>query len=343
MLGKTIYSFEDDKLSKLNIVALIKRKPGVALTVAYLSSVVILVGALYYIYKINGFVDAETKINFFLSFSASLLEDLVFFFLIGIIIFIITLKRMEDNEIDVRLDTVINSPNVTASAREFFRSETKSVLAFYEKYDVLIKIMEYNEEVGAYKIYLSVYGIIDNMCEDVQFNVQTNAFVETGVKIDDSWGELTIFYIKDIISGKSAGEPIGIPIQLKEKGYNKTTPLLISKSGKAEYRLGFGVWSKYNQKDDLFLTSVDRFVDSYNLIIENGLEEEVSFEFSAKIEYQNELHLQETRVLQTLTKLDPHNHFQLMKGSNLKPEESIRIFFGKPIRQTNIKGDNKNG
>jgi hypothetical protein len=337
---------KDIKASKQNVSDFIKKKPGIALAIAYLCSGVIFAGSIYYLYQKNGSVDVDivnkTVNNFFLSFSASLLEDLVFFFFIGIVLFIITLKKMEDNEIDVRLDTVINSPNVTASAREYFRNETKSVLAFYERCDVLIKITQYDKKVGAYKLYLSFNAIINNMCKDIQFNVQTNAFVKPGVEVNNNWGELTIFNIKDIASGSNAGEPIGIPVQLDEKGYNKTIPLLISDSGKAEYQLGFGIWSKYDQVEDLFLTSVDRFTDSYNLTIENGLEDEISFKFSAKLESQDELYQPEVREFQPLTKLEPHSQFQLMKGNNLKPKEIVKIFLGKPhVSETTLKGDCK--
>ncbi len=329
------------KSSKNNISEFIKRKPGIALAISYLCSGFILGATIFFLYKSGSFDKTDLVENFSLSFSASLLEDLVFFFFIGIVLFIITLKKMEDNEIDVRLDTVINSPNVTASAREYFRKETKAVLAFYEKCDVLIKITEYDENTGTYKLYLSFDAIINNMCKDIQFNVQTNAFVKPGLEVNNNWGELTIFNIKDVASGNQAGEPVGIPVRLYEKGYNNTVPLLISDSGKAEYKLGFGIWTKYDQEKELFFTSVDRFSDSYNLTLENGLNENISFEFYAKIKSQNELYQSETAQLQPLTELGPKNRFQIMKGNNLKPTDRIQIYFGKPLLKPKKDGGQK--
>ncbi len=210
----------------------IKRRPALALSLAYLCSVIIFCVFIYLQYR-NG-----SLAGFSVSFAAALLEDLVFFFFIGITLFVITLKKLEDNEIDVRLDTVISSPNVTASAREYFRKETKSVLAFYEKCNVVIKICGCDKETSTYKLYFMFDSTIINMCKDINFNVSTNAFVKPGRSVNENWGEVTILTIKDLTSGNEVGETVGFPKMLTESGYNETFPLLISANGKAEYKFG---------------------------------------------------------------------------------------------------------
>jgi len=313
----------------------IKRKPGITLALAYLCSVIIFAYTAYHSKVLLKYDD------FILSFSASLLEDLIFFFLIGIVLFILTLKKPEDNELDVRLDTVISSPNVTASARDYFRDETKSALAFYERSEVIIKISQFNEKNKTYKLFFNIYSVIINMCKDIHFELETNAYVIPGLEVNGDYGDITILEIKDKLTNNQAGElPVGIPIPLKKIGYDKTIPLRISANGKADYKFGFRIWSGYNQNERLFYTTVDRFTDSYNLSIVNDLENNFSFYVKVLLKRKKVLDENQTETIFESKGLEPGETATIIEESSLNPGDKLQFYFGEPML---LKSEINNG
>jgi hypothetical protein len=333
-MNNKLFSEKNSLRSRIDII---KRRPGISLAVAYFISLLIFCFIVYK-YKTNLSSNFD---DFTISFAASLLEDLLFFLFIGIVLFIITIKKPEDNDIDVRLDTVISSQNVTAQAKNHFRSETKSVLAFYERCDVSIEIHEFDEALQAYKLFFIFDAVITNMCQDIPFQLMTYAFTTPGVEKDGQLGEIIALYIKDSNSGEQVGETVGSLKKLGKKGYIKKVPLEISANGKAEYKFAFWIWSEIGHKDKPFYTAVDRFTDTYNLSVKNKLTNDLILPFSADLNHKDEPYKLIKKPLLQCAKVKSGERKKIMENDSLKPGESIDIFFLKPENIHNNQEERK--
>lgn len=315
---------DKDKLS-VRIVRKIQERRGVALLSAYAISLVIFFIAIIFI---------KDKSSLAISFSASLLEDIVFFSLIGIVIFIITMKDGKDEDIYIRLDNVINGSNLLKykNAKNYFHGQTKQALAFYSRYKTTINIDEQNSHMKAYKIYTVSSGVIVNMCADIPFEDHTNVRAYPGVNVNGQNGEVTFYQIKDRISGDIVGEKIGKPIALKPTvGYSHNAKLFISANGKADYDYAFWLWSKYDQREKMFNLMIDRFASSYELEIQNSLKDNMSVYFEASLVKMNDESFATVSEILCKTKLLSGERIIIPNLDSLKPLDYIKIYFGPPV------------
>lgn len=313
-----------------NIANWIKKRTGVVLICSFL----VLISILFLINYFTSYqIDFSDK-AFLLSFSASLIEDLIFFSLIGVVLYFSSFKKLEDSEVNVRLNTVINSPNVSKGAQDYFQLKSKQMLAYYESFDVKLTIKEYDSTNSAYKLYMEVDAKIVNMCKDLIFQGYHANYIKSGIPVSGDFGECILYLLNDDNDALEQHQLInGVPVKLGEKIFNKTIPLIIKSNGHATFKMTYYIWSKYEQTVSLFTTKVDRFVNSYSLTVINSLDKNL-FEIKAdKITYDesSQVHNKESLIEKDSATVDVgRNGFQLIQNQPFKPQESVEIFFSKP-------------
>lgn len=319
----------------------VSRRPGLYLSLAYCVSVIVLALTLFYL---EGFQqDGRT---FLMSFAASLSEDLIFFLFIGIVLFIVTLKKPEDDKIDVRLSTVVSNKKVTRGAKEYFQSETRDTLAYYSRYDVTIVLSAYDHDEEAYKLTSHVEGKIVNMCDDTQFKGNAKVFVSPDKFVHSEYGELSMFSIYDgsEVASHNSDTTLSVPMTSRH-AIDKDLDFIIPPDGELYYRFSFSIWSGAQDQnppedDAPFYTAVDRFAEEYNLRVINKLPD-LRIPFIAEQERHltvGSRKIDRAEIIEGY--IEPNDgSITVLPGVNLSPKETIYLSFGRPESPHNSHPD----
>lgn len=135
--------------------------------------------------------------NFWLSFSASMLEDMIMFIFLTLGVTFISIKlsniNPEDYEYDRRIRALLNSSKVKGDDKAFaYVHETISELLTYNrKMYYKVSVLDYFPSENAYAITTERTHIITNMCKDRNFEKRASPIVVVpDVAINQSFGIL---------------------------------------------------------------------------------------------------------------------------------------------------------
>lgn len=272
--------------------------------------------------------------GFSVSLSASMAEDLLFFGAIGILVFYITTRKPEDEEISSRIRSVTNGRNVSEAAKGYFEMKTREVLAYNSKSIVTVKLKEYRADEKALKVYVEYDNTITNMCKDVPFTmVNARAIATPAMRVGNSWGQVTHLTIEDkkLVSEREViveGDVMDIP----ENGYRKEINYRISEDSEARYKFCFNIWSEFsgegNEVDEnWFYTFVNRYTDSYTFCIINEIDRVKLI--SLRYKYTDRSDLSEFNLIEREDVLGYGEQKILVQGVQLHLNDKFCLFFSK--------------
>lgn len=231
-----------------------------------------------------------TQDSFFISFRASLLEDLIFFSFIGIIIYITAFRTTEDDDVQTRIASIMNAELSSTSSKVYFNEKLMEALTYYNDLKITITISETNIDKEYIKIDVLYGGTIVNMSKDLPIDILLKLYATSDKYINDRSGEVRFIQAYDH-NGKQLLTQLPKAKILKEnkKFYFKES-IKIESNKTIDFAYGFWIWNEFQKINDIkaengFIISSDRFVS--NLIIEINNEVGSECEMIIKREKEN--------------------------------------------------------
>lgn len=225
--------------------------------------------------------------EFLISFRASLLEDLIFFSLIGLVLYFVTFRSIDDEEVDRRIESLISAKNVTEDAQNHFKENFKSLLTYYKTLRVDVIVTDVNSDKYI-KIESSFNGDIYNFSKDMNVETKVRAYAFSDSKEHDSSGQITLLEILDSKGNKLENGAITmIPVD-KEKGFVKNMYVSVGLNTYIRFRFKFWIWNFLSLDKPLdnsgFKISTDRFVDKLEIYIKTTTKDIFDIHISKEVE-----------------------------------------------------------
>ena len=242
------------------------------------------------------YLDSHFDVGFYTSFSASLLDDIVVFFILGIIgaiIPILVSRTPAEEDFNTRVKALMNGEHVQENDKlvSYLKQYLSTFLAYISDLQIKIMVKDYNEEQNAYKIFTEYDIVMSNMCRDSEYHIKDPTIkIIPDVCVNGELGYISYLGTYD----PETLEPIETLIDDDKKEshvkldgtYIRDLAYKIPKNGKVAWKLRFTIWSKiYDNYDDpasWFSHSFARYGQNMKIILENHLNSEHNVTFDVK-------------------------------------------------------------
>lgn len=220
-----------------------------------------------------------------LSFSSSLIEDIIFFSVFGITILLLQRIEPEENIFVRRVMSIANNKDVDDEAKQFLMTDIKKALAYTKRNDNIVTISEKSNDI--IEVYVDTSATIINMCNDEPFPVKSGYSVTPGEKFGNYYGYIAFAGIEDDINPDNLEERKEIlvpgPIRHLEENRtysDKTNYFKISSDSSATSILRYAFYCKLNSDEKIVdnwnWSTVKRFTKEFNLSIKNATNKELN-------------------------------------------------------------------
>ena len=283
--------------------------------------------------KYQSLIDTYFGSGFLTSYSASLLEDIIFFGFIGFAALIISTKRPEDDDYDNRIKSLANNKQVGDKARFFLSDLIKELLAYSSRQDVRLVIKDYDVSTNCIKLFSDYNGEIINMCKDLHFPIFDMYFsIEPNECVNNNYGHISYL---GIIDNKSNQKQILVEREIyefKDKSpYKKSFNIEISGNSSANWQMSFVTWGKLdterNINDNWYFVKVKNYTESVTVVIDN----ETTNDFKCDIRYVNRNNNKKGEKVETSGINIKSQSKNTILGNNVvfHPQDKFEIFFYK--------------
>ena len=313
---------------------LIKRKQFILILLLYF----FLCYLYYYFFLASKWVSTRDYLNkigdgFAVSFSASLLDDLIIFLALTLVVTFLTTKSLAKYTYHEKIRAIINSKNSESKegVYNFIYSRLSKLLAYDKLREFQIVIADYDEAAMAYKLFFEQRYVIANICSDKDYKKKDyHFFVMPADIVRNECGAVT--FLEERNSAKKLQRTIideATAFKLDKK-FEKNVELSVSKNGETEIFIKFHVWSitssDFDPKDLPFWNFIrfERYGEKTKLNIVNQLDRKVKFDVYANQIEKNTLDLYNN---DTLNSHGGKSEFTM--DLELYPGDDVRIFFHK--------------
>lgn len=233
--------------------------------------------------------------DFAISFSASFLEDLIFFLFIGFVVSLISIiasqKAPEDYDFDRRVGAMVNSDLAKNDVfiKSFLVNSMNKTLIFYSRFELVMTLDNYDKNTKSYMIYLQREQIFSNMCRDREYSISNHTIsIEADHEVNGLYGQITYCHTYDpktnSVIHKDCDETDKISLS---KGINhRTFPMVVLPNSSCGVRFGYNAWQKTGDKDDrsnwIYFQSA-RLVTDMTIKVKNKLESKNPVKYEIRV------------------------------------------------------------
>lgn len=254
--------------SRLRISQTVRRAINAIFIVLAFSFVLIIIGYLIAYYAF----DNDRLLNFLDSITAGL----VVFLLIGIITFIFSVRKPEEDQIDRRIDYLYSAPlNDLGQAKGYLREQVHLLGTIVESAKGIFNIVEISDDKKAVKVSTAVSMIMKNLMAHDSYiqDIPLRVWMVPPRNFRECIGQ--VLFVRTCIAAPD-GDSYYEPIEHLEKPYlllneqptfQRNVRLEIPPAGKLKYEYRYETWEDF---EPLF-SSANRFVGEYELIYRNLL------------------------------------------------------------------------
>jgi len=230
------------------------------------------------------------KEDFLTSFNASIVEDLIFFGVIGIIGVYITIKPYNEEDFNVRVKSLANNGVLKDDAIEYLKTEVKKLVAYTERSDITLTLKEIDETQKLVFIHTSIENKIKNMCKDIDFIFSDSTFyVKPNKSVRDDYGYVSFAGIQDETNLNNKVIYVENDVyrfKSNNEFYKPIKDFGIGKGSSALWKLAFGIWNEVKSKKQTeeimwYGVKMNRYTARTNLTIIN----ETPHEINAEVKY----------------------------------------------------------
>lgn len=234
--------------------------------------------------------------NFWLSFSASMLEDMIMFIFLTVGVTFISIKlsniNPEDYEYERRIKALLNSSRVMGDKKAFgYVHETiTELLTYNRKMYYKVNVLDYFPEENAFAITTERMHIITNMCKDRNFEKRESPIVVVpDVAIGRSYGMLNCIKRLDANDLRIEKETITNMVHLKNGENIFYFDSSLQKDAEEAFLISYSMFAKVYDLSDLInawhYTEAIRYTADVEFSIVNKLRngQSIKFELRNKI------------------------------------------------------------
>lgn len=185
--------------------------------------------------------------SFIISITASFLEDLVFFLLLGLSAILISINKPGDEDFHNRVKYFFNGSNATDGSRKHISEEMRKLGIFSPRYRAIVTISEINATESAMRATFQIDRTLVNMFKDQPFLGEEHDYFVSGDRIPglEKQGELLTAYSGD---ERDKQYHIDTPIPIYDDPVRKT--ILIDIPANSEVSIGYRSWIWYKIGED---------------------------------------------------------------------------------------------
>lgn len=217
--------------------------------------------------------DADSRDNFWISLSASFVEDLVFFLFIGGIGVYISLTRPGDEVIDSRIKYLFNASSVSESLHKHLTARIKPLGIFSDHYKTTITYTEYNKALDAAKAVVEVERRLVNMFRDVPHRSEPQRVSILTDKVGTETTEQGQFLDCCIVEPNRTRRLLKAPVSVLPSGLQEQYHIDVPSDGWVTFTYRFWVWHKNKQEYSL---EVLRFSETVEVLVVNAMDRAVT-------------------------------------------------------------------
>lgn len=258
------------------------------LIIAYLSFILLWLLAKLFQPQLTPIIETEKGIDlgagFYTSWLASLSEDILFFGVIGFLGLILSTKLPQDEEFNIRIDSIANGRKVGDKARRFLNQSIKELLRYNDSAYIKIIIKSIDQQSKLAEVYAEFYNVCANMCKDVVFPLNANACVIPTHNLNGDYGYISYLGIYE--EGNTSNKNIlydGDIYKLPHNGFTKTTFFDVPANGTAVWRFCYSIWQSLNgdpaKEDDWYFIMTSGFSENFNIQLINRSGQDISYDF----------------------------------------------------------------
>lgn len=275
------------------------------------------------------FIDLWNE-DYFFSFHASLVEDLLFFGIIGSIAMFITSKNPEDDIFESRIKSLANNPGVSEDAREQLKDELRNSLAYCKESKTHIKISNYLDSDDTIEVFCNQTSQIFNMCKDIDFIFDEGFEVEPYLPRNGDYGYISNMSVTDDNNSDIKWvivEDDILRLDSNKKNVWYVEDFKIPKNSSATRKLCFSSYgplgTNEDNLDDWLELSNHKFTSNAQLSIENNSD----IPILCSLKHNNK---GSTVVLNERLRIDSGKEVVVYETKKLGPRDSIYLYFCKP-------------
>lgn len=280
-------------------------------------------------------LDGKFGTGFAVSFSASLLEDLIVFLLLTLVVIILTTKSLYEEKFATKIRSILNSEHAIDNDGIFrFLENTISKLVIYDKQaDFTLTVVAYDEEQSAFKIFFEQNFIIANMCRDQDYKGRDFTFFVSpaDTMVSGDCGHVTL--LETFIPG-TQGRPVKHVTETRpfkmDKEFSRAIKLSVKRNGQLGINMKFDTWSKTSDTSSPSelkyqnRLKFNRYSENPTVQIVNQLDCGLQFEIFTNHTESKALSLRADGLL------FPSEMRMCLEGIEFFPQDDIRVFFHKP-------------
>jgi len=264
----------------------------------------------------------------------SLIEDIIFFGILGSLVFIYSLKDGSDLNLKDRISILATKKDIDNSAIKFLSDNIHPLLAYNKEANIDITIEDISDDGNFVKIYTDVQNNIVNMCSNDSFTIKDTNFTIQGVnKVGQDYGYISHAGIKNI-ENSTGSKPISFinkrgnrPLKSNRTIKFPVKEFIVPKNGVAKSKMGWAVWEKLNTDksimDNWFYIGSPRFTNKIHLDIRSIIDVNVDLLFDLRI------HIDKTNAKRIIFEGQKIEKEVIIAPINEKlfPKDKIQIIF----------------
>ena len=206
------------------------------------------------------------KTNFALSFLASMLQDILFFGLVGITIVVAQFHHNNGEILRKRVQNLFSNPDISYSAISFIEEQVRGSAIYCFDGTTNLEVHEYDQAKGAYRVSFHNRHVLRNMFGDVPYESTISANVAPDLIREDINTLGKVVSIRLTVSGEKSTELLDEPKALGKEGFSLPVTLRLPKNGEAVFELKWWSWVDDHGNSGF---SMRRFAESYEVKLEN--------------------------------------------------------------------------
>jgi hypothetical protein len=295
------------------------------------------------------YLDKKWGVGFAISLSASLLDDLIIFLVLGIlgsIIQTIISRSPEEEDFDTRVKALMNSKNVEGNDKlvNYLKSYLTTFLAYINKMNITMIIKDYDDKECAYKIFTEYDITLSNMCRDSEYNVtDPKITVYSDISVNGDFGHVsylgtydpnTLRLVNTIIDEDKREDIVPI-LGHFERNLNYKIP----KDGQMAWKLRFTIWSKiyedgYESPEKWFTHDLQRYAQNVKISLQNHLNSQHNVKFDVK-KFSTVTNERSLIVNNDVLGYNSDGPKIVAPEIEYHPGDKIEFYFYKPINELN--------
>jgi hypothetical protein len=291
---------------------------------AYIGFVCLWILATVFEARLINLLDKKQGLNlgdgFVISWIAALGEDILFFGIIGFLGIVLSTKLPQDEEFDIRIDSIANGKKVGEKGRKYLNHSIKELMNYNDSIKVKFIIKSIDTTNNLAEIYAEYNSVIANMCKDVVYSNLIKAFVKPTCKQNDDYGNVSFLSVEELWNPhnkKILNQ--GDIFKLDANGYDEKIQFDVPKNGVIIWRFHYTIWQTINGSidtpDDWYFTQSKGFTEKFSAEIVNRTKFDINYKFRFKDRDKQGDH--EKIVENRIIKPKPN-------GSKEEPEELVK-------------------